>query len=288
MDVENPFLRLRARWLVSWTLAGLLLMSMGLGVIWATVGSDEETSLNLGGIFMYLWLFYWAYRQSEAAGIALADFFKGGKSIGILPLVGLVILLILFSAGVIILMGSILSYLWPAVLDSDLWMPQSTPVSVLNRILDILVLVVLAPVVEEIIFRGILLGRWTTKWNIRAGMLMSGSAFAILHIDFLGAFVFGLCMSVLYLKTRTLISSIVAHALNNGAVVAMGFLPLGTQGKPTIEDYRSSVMEGLVLVAVALPLLVLFIYRNWPGKNDGTPHMAIPAPVRLMPTGYEG
>jgi hypothetical protein len=70
----------------------------------------------------------------------------------------------------------------------------------------------------------------------------------------------------------------------------MSLFPLGndTLGKPTIADYRSATLGGVLLVAVTLPLLVLFIYRNWPGNNDVTPHMVIPAEVRLEPLGYEG
>lgn len=78
--------------------------------------------------------------------------------------------------------------------------------------------VFIAPLNEEIFFRGYLVPRY--------GVFMPALLFAILHsgyasiTEFTGAFVFGLLAGYVMQKTRSLYPSIIAHILVNGIAVA--------------------------------------------------------------------
>ena len=75
--------------------------------------------------------------------------------------------------------------------------------------------VVLAPAIEELLFRGVLLNCWAAKWSVGTAVVASSIAFGILHGNPVGITVAGLVMAVLYLRTGTLLVPIAFHAANN-------------------------------------------------------------------------
>ena len=76
----------------------------------------------------------------------------------------------------------------------------------------------LPPLVEEIIFRGFLLERWSVKWRVGVAVIVQAVAFGILHVDPVGAGVFGVVMALMYLRSGSLWSRSM-HAINNGTVL---------------------------------------------------------------------
>jgi len=77
---------------------------------------------------------------------------------------------------------------------------------------------VIAPVIEEIIFRGALLNNLLTKFSIKKSVIVSSLIFSLIHFQpevFGAIFVISLLLSRLYLKTGSLIAPIVFHILNN-------------------------------------------------------------------------
>ncbi len=84
---------------------------------------------------------------------------------------------------------------------------------VLPNLLNVVSLCVVAPIVEEFAFRGILLHRWAHKFGLRSAILWSSVIFGVVHPDFLGAFVFGVGMCEIYLRTQSLVLPIICHAV---------------------------------------------------------------------------
>ena len=70
---------------------------------------------------------------------------------------------------------------------------------------------------EELIFRGVMFNRLKIRIGILPAMIISSFIFAIGH-DFGGitsAFLFGICMCLLYLKTDNILIPMSVHFLNN-------------------------------------------------------------------------
>ncbi len=92
-------------------------------------------------------------------------------------------------------------------------------------ILLVLVLVVGAPVVEELFFRGLLLRAISKRYGDRWGLVGSSVVFALMHLEalqFPALLIFGLVLGGLAVRTRRLGPSILAHALFNAvAVIAL-------------------------------------------------------------------
>ena len=57
---------------------------------------------------------------------------------------------------------------------------------------------------EELVFRGFLLNRWLAKYGTRVGVGLSAGCFALLHSEILGAGVFAVILSLVYLRTHSL------------------------------------------------------------------------------------
>ena len=89
-------------------------------------------------------------------------------------------------------------------------------------------LAVLAPVVEELVFRGLLYGWIAGRWGTVPAWLVSSVAFALAHYEpahILLVLPLGLLFGYLRRRTDSLLPSLAAHIFNNGfAVLAAAFL----------------------------------------------------------------
>lgn len=111
---------------------------------------------------------------------------------------------------------------------------------------------ILAPIAEEIGFRGVLMGgllRMCCKpW---VAIVLSAIVFALFHgtyLQFLGTTVFGIITGWLYWRTRSLIPGMIIHIVNNSTAVAF---------EMTIPDYEPSKKVCVLFLVVFIPLLVI-------------------------------
>ncbi|PAF16298.1 CPBP family intramembrane glutamic endopeptidase [Terribacillus saccharophilus] len=86
----------------------------------------------------------------------------------------------------------------------------------------VLIVVVFAPILEEIIFRKILFGEIYKRTNFFVAVLISALVFGAVHGDFLHLlqyFVMGVVFAALYVQTKRIIVPIITHGLMNLMVV---------------------------------------------------------------------
>jgi len=98
-----------------------------------------------------------------------------------------------------------------------------------NVLAGLVLLAVLAPLVEELIFRGLLYGWVAGRWGGLAAWLVSSLAFAAAHYEpahVLLVLPLGLLFGWLRWRTDSLVPSLIAHILNNGlALLAAVYAP---------------------------------------------------------------
>lgn len=86
------------------------------------------------------------------------------------------------------------------------------------------VIISVAPgVVEEIAFRGIILGRLERVLSARDALLIQAALFAVLHLSpfvFVSHFVIGLLLGRLRVRTKSLYPGMLVHMVYNGAIIA--------------------------------------------------------------------
>ncbi|MCP4213906.1 MAG: CPBP family intramembrane metalloprotease [bacterium] len=89
-------------------------------------------------------------------------------------------------------------------------------------VLGILIMVVAAPLLEEFIFRGVVLDGFLKRYSRDKAILLSSLLFGLAHLNpwqFIMAFALGLLSGWFYWKTRSIIPSILMHAIANSFAV---------------------------------------------------------------------
>lgn len=84
--------------------------------------------------------------------------------------------------------------------------------------------VLLAPILEELIFRRIIFGSLIQKYNFFISTIISAFIFGLVHMEFIHILIYtatGFVFSFLYYKTKRLMTSIIAHMLLNGFVTVL-------------------------------------------------------------------
>ncbi|OFY38667.1 MAG: hypothetical protein A2X18_08280 [Bacteroidetes bacterium GWF2_40_14] len=98
-----------------------------------------------------------------------------------------------------------------------------------NRISSLIMLVVFAPVLEEVFCRGIILRGLLAHYSPTKAILWSAAFFGIIHMNpwqAIPAFLIGVLMGWIYWRTRSLWATIFIHFINNGvAYIITVFFP---------------------------------------------------------------
>ena len=90
---------------------------------------------------------------------------------------------------------------------------------VLDYLWLLIPLAILAPLVEEIGFRGLLYGYMRGRTGVVPSIIVSSLVFAVLHIVIPPLFVMGAILAFLAERYRSIVPGIVLHATNNALVV---------------------------------------------------------------------
>ena len=140
---------------------------------------------------------------------------------------------------------------------------QSLPeYSVLNFILCIIVVGILPPILEETLFRGVILGAF--KGSPLSAVLISALCFSIYHMSpsrTIYQFIIGVLFALVAIRSGSVIPTMIIHALNNVTVLAIQyFFPLQTLS-PTIKT--------ILFIAGALCLFIGIVLLFFLTKKDG-------------------
>lgn len=243
----------------------LLLLAMVIsgivsGIIWVSIEGYKPKSSTLSALFnllAYLASFWFVIRYALKRSQK-----QNGRKITIefnqiqpwLPP------LIILAALALVLPLSIMSQLIP--------MPKSVEKFFENlfntNLISIIFIVIAAPILEEVLCRGIILKGLLKNYSPTIAVPVSALFFAIIHMNpwqAIPAFASGLFLGWIYYKTNSVIPCMIIHATNNTAAALLLFLPKKQQ------DF--SVLFGKIglLGACAISLFIfvavwIFINKN--------------------------
>lgn len=119
----------------------------------------------------------------------------------------------------------------------------------------------LVPVVEEILFRGIIQESVMREYGKVRGLLFAAFIFALAHIavpqQAVGAFFGGLILGYVYYRTRSLIPVIIIHILNNAVAYLM--MTIFDVGIVTLSDLVSNNVLYWILYGVSTAIFVVAV-----------------------------
>ena len=205
--------------------AGFLLTSLAVVALIEATMARLGTRLHLSG----LWLICTTRALQLAAVLSLAAFaFNQWQSLGLdkRALTAGLKKGLIWSAGFAVFAGLLFAGLIFAGRNPFVLIRTPLPSTSLQQALFFFVGGVLAPVTEEVVFRGLIFG-YLRRWGVTAAVLISTAAFAALHLPAIPAtqVVGGAVFAVAYHLEGSLMVPIVIHVLGNLAIFTLS-LPI--------------------------------------------------------------
>ena len=133
-----------------------------------------------------------------------------------------------------------------------------------NTVILFVSIVVLGPIIEEILFRGILYESLKAKHSKRSAIVISSIIFSIIHLNIIqgiNAFFAGIIFCMAYEKNRSILVPILMHTANNFFAFINIFMLWGT-----------GVLEQIAVILIEILLIITNIIQNFlkediSGKN---------------------
>jgi len=217
---------------------------------WGGIGMLLYYLLAMGAVFLYA-----HKRRKDTNNVSTYDFSSTNWKLIVLVLVGM-----------LAIQSSIISPIVALIPMADFMKAMLEQMMNIDPVVGLVMVVVAAPILEEIIFRGIILDGLLQKYSPSKSIFISAFLFGFVHLNpwqFIGALIIGVFSGWVYYKTRKLSLSILIHMLNN----FIGFVMMRTQGsevnydEPYLEMYGNQtnffivVIWGLLITVLAVYLL---------------------------------
>ena len=121
--------------------------------------------------------------------------------------------------------------------------------------------IVVAPMLEETLFRGIIQDSLTYKYGPWKGIVLGAAVFGIVHIipqQVINAFLIGLVLGYIYYQTRSLIPVMVIHCINN-AIAYFSWVLAGEKLVSTRQQLGNDTTYYIVYALAAVIFIVAFV-----------------------------
>jgi membrane protease YdiL (CAAX protease family) len=141
---------------------------------------------------------------------------------------------------------------------------------------------VVAPLVEELVFRRTLFRAWRARWNPILALLASSVLFGVLHPLKLSSFLAAVTFALIYTRTRSLWASVLVHSLGNGMIVAMGTLHYFWASPQLVLNGPAAHGAFALTLLIGTGVWIHFVIKSWgtlgaPLSPDSVPTIASPA-----------
>ncbi|WP_329762729.1 type II CAAX endopeptidase family protein [Bacillus nitratireducens] len=255
----NPFQTMRARYFLI-VFALLILVARSSNEVLENTFHIQNSSLINILIFYILpiiWLFY-GYRKHR---VSFSLFINRNETFNLVQVLYIAIMLCIFSYGYLILYMYSFAWITPDFIMNALHEPIIDSTG--GYVYQFIMVVFIAPIVGEFVFRGFLLQRFAAKWGTSIAMVVVALLFACLHVDFLGAVVFSIVLSIVYIRTKSLLMPIAIHMLNNAFVLSASFL-VSREKIMSFADFSNytTFFPGLIIFIAGLNLVLIFLFVN--------------------------
>lgn len=196
---------------------------------------------------------------ARSSKISVTSLFKGGESVGFGGYIKLISICMTVNMLCALLVNALSSVMKNATGSPLPTLELSYTGFDFPTIAIILLVCVIAPVIEEFIFRGVLIKVFSKKGQVFA-IVASALLFSLTHGNIpqaAGAFLLGIMFGIIAIKTKSLLAPIILHVVNNSIATAAD---VATQ-------FNMETVAGIyllliwVFVIVSLVVLVKFIIK---------------------------
>jgi uncharacterized protein len=282
----NYFKKIKVRWLLLWSITSFIVTALigALNDSYSIVNPEIFSEIAVD--IIYLTSFIWILISFNKYDVSLKRILVCNHKAKI-PwgyYIFLTLLLMILSIGIELCIFYVFSLFHSNFINDLLSNNKNTNTSFSSY--QLLSTIIIAPVVEECVFRGYLFNKWGETLGVKKSILVTSFIFGICHIvsgGFFAQFFFGILCCIVYIKTKSLIVPIVLHIVNN-TVTTLGYhltmlLPNETGNEKidtvTIANQLKFLGEiGLVLVVLILPVSLFLLIKLYKQSNKQPPYLA--------------
>ena len=257
-DVTDFNVRLRTIRIREVILAIIIAFVLTIVVAIVIPGIGDNEDLIMMPLLIFILLFFvWALKGTHGLGNDFSKLFERDNRREILY----IFLINILFAFVVVAFFSSFDVLYGSLYPDSVPMLDFTPESMdsFTFLLEAISSIIFAPILEELIFRGVLFNRLKIRTGVIAAMLISSTIFALGHEfgGIISAFLFGMCMCIIYLKTDNILMTMSIHFINNLVAV---FLEAGNLDAFL---FQMPFLPITLLVSVISGLLIiLYIFKE--------------------------
>lgn len=173
-------------------------------------------------------------------------------------------IIILVSTGALAFQLGVLSPLTSLIPMPDFFKQMLLEIGSMDGVFGFLTLVVAAPIVEELIFRGVILDGLLKRYSPVKSIFISSLLFGIVHLNpwqFVGAMGLGVFMGWVYHKTQNLSLCILIHFANNlFAFVTMQFGNMEEELEKSFVESSGGMTNAVLIVSGGI---LVFTFCTW-------------------------
>ncbi|MGP4059501.1 lysostaphin resistance A-like protein [Halobacillus sp. H74] len=255
----------------------LLLWIIGGGVIFTLMQAPLSYLFH---IYVYAGAGLWLYTQFKKYNISFSHLTsKDAVSIpALVKTFGVVTIIKAASFASVLVLWNIIGLISPSFLSGitgEIMQTSNNQESLGSIFIYFVLVVMIAPSIEELLFRGVLLNNWCKRLGTFAGVILVSLTFAIFHgpSGFLSALLASIFFSILYLKTKSIWIPMAAHSFSNLLSFLIQYVPF-QNGTASVDDHTKSLQlmkslgmySGVALLVILLFLLVIF-YKMYPRRS---------------------
>lgn len=269
MDLNNKLNKLRIRDIIIIYLFSTFIVS---GIIFGVLkvshqemGNFVLNTLSLILQLIILMLLLLKIKPSKNDILFLYEDFK--KKINMLEVASVTLMKLCIAVGGSKLIISCIYYFDPSIVNNFIIDSNSMINSFRNYMVNLILLLVVSPITEEIIFRSVILNSLVKKFNLCTGIVVSSIVFASFYAGsgIAGALALGIINSILYIKYTNILINIFVNFINN-AIILIYILPLVNKSIDDIiitnGEVIINVVIGCILGVVGIIMMLRFINRN--------------------------
>ena len=246
-------------------------------LITLAAGNKFDIDATSGGILLQLLAllpFIWLLWQHLSKQLVISYFFtQNYQPFRWLELGLLWVVVMLFSYGLDGLTLIAISWWSPAYAEDLIEQPffeSGLPLSI--DLLNLILAIIVGPLMEEFVFRGLILQRLIFKFGTSTAIVVSSILFGVLHFEsLLSASVFGLIMCLLFLQSRNVWIPVAIHTANYVMAVCLNVWQHNQEDPLTISQLIGLQWYYILALSVT-PIIIYFVRKYWFIIDPGLPY----------------
>jgi membrane protease YdiL (CAAX protease family) len=131
--------------------------------------------------------------------------------------------------------------------------------------------VFIGPLVEELIFRGIILNVLKVKYGNKLALIVSSVLFSVVHVNpsqMAVALVIGLILGYIFILTNSLAFVILLHSMSNLTSILIGKFFIKDVAKENLNSYMIYGEFSFFIMGIAVLICSYLFWKFWNGRGE--------------------